>query len=214
VGKRETRVLVAGIVVLSACSGSSNTASRPSTTAAAHTSISAARTATAATTVRPQPTTTTTTTPPEFSFDDSVPPPTLVNTGEDYVAILKSLLSYGAWLGAHRPNPMSASSIAARGTTLYDLYVRDMTLLRDNATRAIETQGGPSRYTILSTTPDAFSAKVVEEILVQKTVVAGGRVTSEVHFTGLTTYLMLAVLVGGHWYLAAADEQRPVNVHL
>ncbi len=205
--------------MLSACSGSNTTASPPATQAD-HSSTSALRTVSTATTVHPLPTTTatattiTTTTPPEFSFDDSVPPPRLVNTGKDYVAILKSLLSYGAWLGAHRPNPTSASSIAARGTTLHDLYVRDMTLLRDNATRAIETLGGPSRYTILSTRPDAFSAKVVEKILVQKTVVASGRVTSVVHFTGLTTYLMLAVLVGGHWYLAAADEQRPVNVHL
>jgi hypothetical protein len=170
-----------------------------------------------ATTAREQPTTTTTTAPtatPDFSFDDSVPPPRLVNTGTDYVAILKSLSSYGSWLGAHRPNPALTSSIAARGTTLYDLYVQDLTRLRDNATRGIEKFRGPSEYTILSVRPEAFSAKVVEHILVHRTVVASGRVTGEVHFTRPTTYLMLAVLVGGRWYLAAVDEQRPVNVHL
>lgn len=150
----------------------------------------------------------------EYSFDDSVPPPRLVNTGNDYAAILKSLGEYGSWLGAHRPDPALASAIVARGTTLHDLYVQDITRLRDNHKRGIETLGRPSEYTILSTRPDAFSAKVVEDILVQKTVVASGKVTSEVHFAGPTTYLRLAVLVGGHWYLAASDIQRPVNVHL
>jgi hypothetical protein len=215
VGKREAGVFVAGIVVLSACSGTNTTGRQPST-AAAHATTSTPRTTTA-TTVRGQAATTTTTptTPiPEFSFDDSVPPPKLVNTGNDYVAILKSLSSYGSWLGAHRPNPALTASIAARGTTLYDLYVRDLTRLRANAKRGIEKLRGPSEYTILSVRPYAFSAKLVEHILLHETVVASGRVTSEVHFTGPTTYLVLAVLVGGRWCLAAVDEQRPVNVHL
>lgn len=220
-GKRETSVLVAfaGIVVLSACSGANTTASPPIRQTAT-TSTSARRTT--ATTGRPRATTTTTTTrtpPPEFgfpafSFDESVPPPKLVNTGTDYVAILKSLVEYGNWLGGHRPNPALTASIVARGTKLYDLYVQDLTRLRANGKRGIETLGGQSQFTILTVRPDAFSAKVVEDILVQKTVVASGRVTSEVHFTEPTTYLRLAVLVGGRWYLAASEIQRPVNVHL
>jgi hypothetical protein len=228
VGKRATRVLVAvaGIVVVSACSGANTTASPPTRqTAPAPTSApsspSALRTAGTATTGRPRATTTTATrTPaaefsfPEFSFDESVPPPKLVNTGTDYVAILKSLVEYGNWLGAHRPNPTLTASIVARGTKLYDLYVQDLTRLRANSKRGIETLGGQSQFTILSVRPDAFSAKVVEDILVQKTVVASGRVTSEVHFREPTTYLRLAVLVGGRWYLAASEIQRPVNVHL
>jgi hypothetical protein len=183
----------------------------------APTSTSALRTAGTATTGRPRATTTTTATttpPPAFSFDESVPPPKLVNTGKDYVAILRSLVDYGNWLGAHRPNPTLTASIVARGTKLYDLYVQDLTRLRANSKRGIETLGGQSQFTILSVRPDAFSAKVVEDILVQKTVVASGRVTSEVHFTKPTTYLRLAVLVGGRWYLAASEIQRPVNVHL
>ena len=217
-GKRETGVLVAvaGMVVLSACSGANTTASPP-IMETAPTSTSAPRTAGTATTGRPRATTTTTATttpPPEFSFDESVPPPKLVNTGTDYVAILKSLVEYGNWLGAHRPNPTLTASIVARGTKLYDLYVQDLTRLRANNKRGIETLRGQSQFTILSVRPDAFSAKVVEDILVQQTVVASGRVTSEVHFTEPTTYLRLAVLVGGRWYLAASEIQRPVNVHL
>ncbi len=95
VGKRATGVLVAGILVIGACSGGSATTSAPTTKPGSAGAPGS--------TVAP----TTTTTMPEFSFDDSVPPPELINTGTDYVAILKSLESYGNWLAAHRPDRSS-----------------------------------------------------------------------------------------------------------
>jgi hypothetical protein len=225
VGKRRTSVLVAGIVIVvaSACSGRTAT-TRATTTAtttnAPHTSRSAASAASTATTVRPRSTTTTAaptvtpTTTPEFSFDDSVPPPKLVNTGTDYVAILRSLGAYGNWLAAHRPDPARVSTIIVAGTTLHDRFAGDLTRLRDNGKRLIEELGGPSEYTIISTRPTAFSAKSVEDVLAHKTVVASGRVTSVERRTAPTTYLMLVILVRGHWYLASNEVDRPVNVHL
>lgn len=206
-------MLVAGLIIVatSACSGRSTTARSSGPTATTRTSTSAA------TTVRPQSTVTTATTPtptPEFSFDESVPPPKLVNTGTDYVAILKSLGAYGNWLAAHRPDPARVSTIIAAGTTLHDRFAGDLTRLRDNGKRLIEELGGPSEYTIISTRPTAFSAKSVEDVLAHKTVVASGRVTSEERRTAPTTYLMLVVLVHGRWYLASNDVDRPVNVHL
>jgi hypothetical protein len=214
-------VLVAGIVVIaSACSGHTATTGAPTTTETTLTSRPAASAATTATTVRPRSTTTATapsvtpTATPEFSFDDSVPPPKLVNTGTDYVAILKSLGAYGNWLAAHRPDPARVSTIIAAGTTLHDRFAGDLTRLRDNGKRLIEELGGPSEYVIISRRPTAFSAKSVEDVLVHKTVVASGRVTSEERRTAPTTYLMLVVLVHGHWYLASNDVDRPVNVHL
>ena len=220
VGKRERRVLVAGIFLLGACSSSAHTAASPPPTARLQTSTATRR---STTTARPQPAATTpsttttataTTATRDFSFDESVPPPKLVNTGKDYVAIVRSLVEYGNWLGAHRPIPSLTATIVAKGTTLYDLYVQDLTRLSANHVRGIETLGGPSRFTILSVRPQAFSAKVVEDIRSQRTVVASGEVTSEVHFSEPTTYLRLVVLVGGRWYMAASDIQRPVNVHL
>ena len=47
-----------------------------------------AATSRSTTTVAP---TTTTTVPPPYSFDGSVPPPKLINTGTDYEAIYRSL---------------------------------------------------------------------------------------------------------------------------
>jgi hypothetical protein len=204
VGKLGVAVLIASVATVSACSSANRASSAP-------TSSTAGSAPGSSTTGRPQPTTTTST--PDFSFDDSVPPPKLINTGKNYVAILKSLGKYSNWLAAHRPEPALTSTILARGTRLYDLYVQDFTHLRDNHKRGIEELGGPSRYKILSATPDAFSAKVVEDIRVHKTVVSTGRVTSQIRFTQPTTYLMLVVLVRDHWFLAGVDVvQQPVNV--
>ena len=202
-GKWASGLLVAGIAGLGACSGAgpapspqavSGTAPRP------------------AGTLRPRSTTTTTT--PEFGFHDSVAPPPLVNTGTDYVAILKSLGGYGNWLAAHHPDPALASTIIAAGTKLHDTFALDLTHLRDNGTRLIERLGGPSRYTILSATPNAFSARVVEDIVVHETVVPTGRVTSRRRYAAPTTYLMLAVMFEAHWHFAAVDVEQPATVHL
>lgn len=196
VGKRAGGVLVASIAALTGCSGSGPTAAPSETT-----SRSAVTTPT---TVRPRVTTTTTV--PEFSFDDSVPPPKLVNTGTNYVAILKSLQAYDNWGAAHRPDPALTARTVARGTKLYDLYVQDTTRLRDNDMRGVETLAGPSTYKIISATKDAFSAQVSENISVHKTVRRGGTVSSEIHFATPTIYQILVVLTQGHWLLADVEE--------
>jgi hypothetical protein len=197
---------IAAVITVGACS-SANRASTDPTTSAPVSAPSATTT-----TVRPHPAAITPT--PDFSFDDSVPPPKLVNTGKNYVAILKSLEAYGNWAAAHHPDPALVATNTARGTKVFDAFVGDLTRLRKTRQRLIETLGEPSKYQILSTTHDAFSARVVEDILVHKTVATTGRVTSEYDYTGPTTYLMLAVLVGNRWYLASIERQRTPNVQL
>ena len=169
---------------------------------------------TTSTTTTTATTTATATTRPEFSFDNSVPPPKLINTGKNYEVILRSLVSYGNWLAAHRPDPALVARINARGTKLYDAFTLDLAHLRDNGKRLIETLGGPSSYTIVSKSSDAFSAHLVEDILVHKTVDAAGKVTSQHRYTAKTSYSMVAVLVRGHWLLANVEVQLPAEVHL
>jgi len=153
------------------------------------------------------PRTTTTTSTPDFSFDDSVPPPKLINTGTNYVAILKSLSAYGNWLAAHRPDPALVSTIVAGGTKENELFKRDLTRLRDNNRRATEQLGDPTLYTILSARPDAFSAKSVEDIRVHRSILPTGKIGNEVRYTGRTTSLILVVLVHNRWHFAAYDAQ-------
>jgi hypothetical protein len=222
VGKGGTSVLVAGIITLGACGGSHRATdpphaapgvgTTPTPTSAPHTSTGAhprsravPAPATAPTTPKPVP---------SFSFDGSVPPPELVNTGTDYVTIVKSLERYGNWLGAHHPDPALVPVTVAPGTQLLATYVNGLVALRDNKERIIEKLNGPTTVTILSATPDAFSARVVEHISVHQTFDRTGHLTSERRFVGPTTYLNVVVLAHGHWYFAASAEQHPAVVHL
>ncbi|MDQ1434729.1 MAG: hypothetical protein QOF59_1545 [Actinomycetota bacterium] len=208
-GKRATSVLVAGIFVLGACSGGSKNAGSSVTSTKPDRATSVPNTATTV------PRTTTTTTTPEYSFDDSVPPPKLINTGTDYVAILKSLDNYGNWLEAHRPDPTLAAETLAPGSELLKEFARDLRVLRTNDKRAIETVGnGPNEITILSATPSAFSATVVQDVRSVKSVDSSGRVTGQVDFATPRTYLALVVLVRNRWYVAAFDIRKPSHVHL
>jgi hypothetical protein len=206
VGKRAISVLVAGIFVLGACSGASKNAAPTSTPPSESTTVPRR------TTTVPRSTTTTST--PEYSFDDSVPPPKLINTGTNYVAILKSLESYANWLAAHHPDPTLTSRIVAQGTKMYRGYAQDYTRLRDNNSRLVEELGGATRYAIVSTTPDAFSARVIEDIRVHMSVNTSGRVTGENRFTTLTTYVDVVVMVGGLWHFASIDILTPPHVKL
>ncbi|MCU1468373.1 MAG: hypothetical protein JWM72_4301 [Actinomycetia bacterium] len=208
-GKRATSVLVAGIFVLGACSGGSKSAGPP----IASTKPNRVTSVPHATTSVPRPTTTTST--PAYSFDDSVPPPKLINTGTNYVAILKSLESYGNWLSAHRPDPARASTILAPGSRLHDLFARDLGRLRDNGLREIEKLGArPTQSAVLSRTPSAVSMRITEDVVAHQTVDESGRVTSQVRFATPITYLILLVLVRGHWLFAADDAQHSANVRL
>jgi hypothetical protein len=201
VGKWAGGVFIASIAALTACSGSGATAASTGSTSLS----AAATTPRSATTVRPR--TTTTTTIPEFSFDDSVPPPKLINTGTNYVAILKSLEAYANWEAAHRPDADLVSTTIARGTRLHDRFSVDLANLRANGARLIENIGAPSVVTIISVRPDAFSARIVEDVRLHKTVDSGGRVTSSVRYSQPTTYQVLVVHDGGYWRVAAFDVE-------
>jgi hypothetical protein len=206
VGKRATSVLVAGVFVLGACAGGSKNAGPPSV--ASTSSTGAPRTTTV-------PRSTATTSTREYSFDASVPPPKLINTGTNYVAILESLNDYAYWLTGHHPDPALVSTIVVKGTKQHELFAQDLVRLRDNHLRMIEKVGDrPTTFAILSKTAHAFSARVVQDLRVRQLVESHGRVTSRLRFTKPTAYLMLVVLEQGRWYFAALDEEHPANVRL
>lgn len=150
---------------------------------------------------------------PTFSFDDSVPPPKVVDTGTDYVAILKSFRLYGNWLAAYRPDPTLIPRFLVPGRT-FDDFASDLEWYRANGRRAIELLRGSIHVTVVSTRPDAFSARVVEDIVAHQEVDASGTVTSDIRYTGPTTYLTLVVRVSGKWRMASDAIQQAVDVHL
>ncbi len=185
-------------LALCACSATSTTSSSVPTTARSTKSSSST-----ATKIRPAPTTTTST--PEFSFDDSVPPPKLVNTGTNYVAILKSLEAYGNWTAAHRPDPSLPKGFVSGGTDLMNGYTKLLTMLHNKSQRFVERIGAPDEFTITSQTADAFSATVTQRITLHRVVNTAGKVVEQARFTGDTIYHTLVVRMSGRWYLAAND---------
>jgi hypothetical protein len=193
VGRRGISALVAAGLTLCGCHSSGGSGAAPAQLPASSTTV---------------PRATTTTSTPDFSFDDSVPPPKLINTGTDYVAILKSLEAYGNWTAAHRPDPRLVSGFVAGGTALSRSYINTLTILRDKHQRAVETLGGQSKVVIVSARPDSFSARVTEDINAHRVNDDSGHIVDEAHFQGLTTYLDLAVRVDGKWRLAAIDVTR------
>ncbi len=204
--------LVAGIVAVSACATSRRDTSaaptrQPPQTSASATTITRNTTTTRTVPIRRAPT-------PAFSFDDNaVPPPKIVDAGTDYAEILKSFRLYGNWLAAYRPDPTLIPRFLVRGRT-FDDFASDLEWYRANSRRAIELLRGSIDVSIISTRPDAFSARVVEDIVAHQEVDASGAVTSDIRYTGPTTYLELVVRVGGKWRMASDAIQQAVDVHL
>jgi hypothetical protein len=189
-------VILGAVLALGACS-SAERAAIPAPPAPPGTSSSS--------TTASRPSSTTTTSTPEFSFDDSVPPPKLVNTGTNYVAILKSLNAYLVWTAAHHPDPALVDQFAAGGTNLSKSYVDTLMTLRKKSQRFVERLDGPDQYTIISHTADAFSATIVQRITAHDVVSRSGDVVRSARFRGQTKYLALAARTAGHWYLASQD---------
>jgi len=163
----------------------------------------------------PQVTATTVDRPaPDYSFDGAVAAPRLIDTGVDHVTIVQSLERRGAWLGAHHPDPNLTPDTVAPGTRLFAGYLADLTRLRDLHQRLVVRFRTPMTVTIVSSTADAFTARLVLHNLVEQIYDRTGRVTSERRFAEPTTYLDVVVLARGRWYLAASDEQTEPVVHL
>jgi hypothetical protein len=180
---------------LTGCSGSSGKKDAPSTTQVASTTTSA-----------PKPTTTTTV--PLFSFDNSVPPPKLINTGSDYKAIMQSLLDYANWIDAARPDAAFIPKVAAPGSNSAHSLEHDVEVLNRNRRRLYETTNGPRTIEIVSTTEDAVSARYVQHLRRQIVVDPNGKVIDQkVRDAPTTTYNVLMVrLKDDRWYLASVLE--------
>lgn len=113
------------VIALAACSGAADNADTPNADSVPRTTSTTAPPETSTTV--PQPTTTTSM--PLYSFDGSVPPPPLINTGDDFDAIYRSLDAYSTWLYSHNPEG-EIGAIIPIGTDYYATYADDLGALR------------------------------------------------------------------------------------
>ncbi|MGQ0826379.1 MAG: hypothetical protein ACT4OX_15350 [Actinomycetota bacterium] len=143
-----------GLALAAGCSGGDDDSDESVTT----TPATGSSTLPATTTTEPEPTTTTTV--PLYSFDGSVPPPPLVNTGTDYEAIYRSLDAYQHWLYGHNPDPQLIDEIVIPGTPLYDAFERDIGILLDDDSRAYDTASVITSVQVITAEPRSVTLSV------------------------------------------------------
>jgi len=174
--------------------------SAPSRTTTQPTTTTIPRTAVPSTAV---PRTTAPSPRPLYSFDDSVPPPHVANTGTDYEKILQSLLDYSDFVRAHREDPALAVKFTAPGSNSDAAARHTVTYLRDHGLRGFVVRNGPSEIRIISRTPSVFTARLTEHIVTQQLVDRAGKVVDQRRMPRpTTTYQFVVVHIGDCWYLA------------
>jgi hypothetical protein len=189
--------VLAPVLALSACGGSQTKSATPrrSTVKAPPTTVA--------------PSTTSTTAPAgklPYSFDDNAPPPPLLNTGTNYVAIAKSLVRHDAWLLSHHPDVRLIEKVAPLTTNPYKALAHDLPILRRMHRRYVEETSMQDEARVISQRSDAISLEYTQHLVREYIVDSRGTVVSEAK-RHTTAYQVLLVGNNKHWLLAAADER-------
>lgn len=208
-----TLLAVALAATLTAC-GSSSADSPAATARQATEPVAPATTST----TRPAPTTTTpttSTTMPPYSFDGSVPAPELVNTGDDYEAIAKSLLGYIAWLKRHNPDPELLDEVIVNGTDVYRRARDNIAALMDQGFRYYDVDQ-QFEVDVVTVDGDRVSCLVGEQLAAEQLIDSEGRVLEERRSQGRREEVLLLMRgATGRWRIAAiTPSTRNAEVRL
>jgi hypothetical protein len=150
---------------------------------------------------------TTTSAPPPYSFDGSVPPPPLINTGTDYEAIYRSLSAYATWLLAHNPDESLVHEAFVVGSAIYDRASNDVRLASESRTRLVEEEQQLG-IEVVSVLPQAVSLRVTEDVSVQRLVDQHGSTVDERTFTQpLEWTALLQADTDGRWRIASVEPR-------
>jgi hypothetical protein len=163
------------------------------------------------------PSTTTTTVPPPYSFDGSVPPPKLINTGTDYASVFSSLATYASWLKSHRPSVDLLSEVAVVGSTFYDRTASDLKILAQHNVRFVEHRE-PYEILVVNARDGLVALRVIEHISSEQLVRFDGTAVDTRTFANpLSWTALLRIDRDGRWRLASVDAHAkppadvPVN---
>ena len=144
--------------------------------------------------------------PPPYSFDNSVPAPKLVNTGEPRAEVVASLIAYSDWMAGHQPDAALTANVAAEGSTSFTKVANNMRELKANERRLYEVKSAPDEISIVSSTPTSMTARIIQHLTSQRVVDPNGRVRIERPVDGPTVYIGLFVRSDDAWLLASLDE--------
>lgn len=143
---RRAAALFGLLLATAACGGGGEVAGSTTSTAPDPTTTTAATDAGSTTTTADGPTT---------STIDPDAPPALVQTGDDYVAILQSLHGYIQWLGMH-PDPALVGTIAVPGSPDFLDLTDSLTALSNAGARWDQPQESLSDF-VLTTQTDSVA---------------------------------------------------------
>jgi hypothetical protein len=192
---------VALLVLLVACSGGSGgTGQRPKTT-------SPSTTAPPATIDLSKPI-------PGGSLHGTPRPP-LENTGNDYVAIFKSLDANFRWL-TENPDPGVVSEIYLPGTRIHDLQLDVIQKLTQNGWRAADDGYRVLSVDVVDVRPDAVSLRMRDQFEVERIVDSAGRQVGEgkPHASPTLWSILLSPGNEGRWRIADASPISGEQVEL
>jgi hypothetical protein len=160
-------------------------------------------------------TTTTTAPPPPYSFDGSVPPPPLVNTGTDYEAIYRSLSAWKTWAESHSPDPAVADEIYAAGTATHTRFVNDLEILRRDRRRLVNEDATLDVH-VVSVMDTVVSLRLTETVSTLKLFDDTGRVVDAATFAAPLNWVCAMTRDdAGRWRISSiepADQATRVQL--
>jgi len=191
--------LAAGMVALTCagCSGGGDASADASTT------VPEVVETTVATTTFPSSTSTTTV--PLYSFDGSVPPPELVNTGDDFDAIYRSLDEYGNWLLAHNPDVALIGNIVPVGTEYFKTYEDDLAILNREGLRLYLAPSDAERIDLVDLV-DEFASLLVTHVEADLVIVdSAGAVVDRARVPRRLRSVLMVRDGAGYWRLVSLE---------
>lgn len=194
-----------------ACTGTADRAGAPSATSAAGSASTTAPLPETSTSV-PQPTTTTSI--PLYSFDGSVPPPTLVNTGDDFDAIFRSIDAYSTWLLAHSVDLDRVKDIAVFGSAQYRAYEDDIRGLRESNLRLYDEGPTITDLRVVDRVANVVTLRLVYSTDRRVVVDANGQTIDEKAFPATPLVALLESDSSGSWRLVSIEPATIPDVEV
>ncbi|MGQ0823477.1 MAG: hypothetical protein ACT4OX_00360 [Actinomycetota bacterium] len=197
---------VVALALAAGCSGGDDDSDESVTT----TPVTEATTLFASTTTEPEPTTVRL-----YSFDGSVPPPPLVNTGTDYEAIYRSIDAYQHWLYGHNPDPELIDEIVVPATSIYDAYESDVADLIEHDARNYDTASVITRVEATVVERNAVTLLVDYEDDRSVVVARAGEVLDDARLRSPSRVIILLTSdASGRWRIRSVDDAGPTEVEL
>jgi hypothetical protein len=143
------------------------------------------------------------------------PRPPLENTGDDYVAIFKSLTANFRWL-TENPNPTLLAELFVPGTPPHDQRASAYQYLVDNGYRWADEGYQLLHVEVADAKKEAVSLNVVETLAFERLIDASGNQVGEVreHGSPERVTVLLSLGVDGRWRVANSSRVEGTEVQL